>query len=212
MAPCGRDVTGQELQGDLRDRVLPRDRPADRRPRGSRRRDVHRHLAGMAGGPREPQVPSRDWACPAAVAAGPGAHDRGSRVMAQAMKPRRASAPTFAMAAMLPAMLAVAAACWVFTVREMSGMDMGVATQLGSLQFFVAAWVSMMAAMMLPGALPALIRRARAGRSVLALLQFAVSYLTVWTVVGLVAYALYHPHGTAIAGTLTVAAGLYELT
>jgi predicted metal-binding membrane protein len=53
---------------------------------------------------------------------------------------------------------------------------------------------------------------ARAGSSVLAVPQFAVSYLAVWTVVGLVAYALYHPHGTAIAGTLTVAAGLYELT
>lgn len=46
----------------------------------------------------------------------------------------------------------------------------------------------------------------------LAVPQFAVSYLAVWTVVGLVAYALYYPHGTAIAGTLTVAAGLYELT
>jgi predicted metal-binding membrane protein len=132
--------------------------------------------------------------------------------MVQATKPLRASAPAFATAAMPAAVLAVAAACWVVAVREMSGMDMGVATELGSLQFFVATWVSMMAAMMLPGALPALIRFARAGRSVLAVPQFAVSYLTVWTVVGLVAYALYHPHGTAIAGALTVAAGLYELT
>src|SRR5205807_5502902 len=90
--------------------------------------------------------------------------------------------------------------------------DMGVATQLGSLQFFAAAWVSMMAAMMLPGSVPALVRHARAGRSVFAVPQFAVSYLAMWTVVGLVAYALYHPHGTAVAGTLTMAAGLYELT
>jgi predicted metal-binding membrane protein len=115
-------------------------------------------------------------------------------------------------AAVLTATLALAAAAWVVAVHQMQGMDMGVATDLGSLGFFVAAWVSMMAAMMLPGALPALIRRARAGSSVLAVPQFAVSYLAVWTVVGLVAYALYHPHGTAIAGTLTVAAGLYELT
>jgi predicted metal-binding membrane protein len=115
-------------------------------------------------------------------------------------------------AAVLTATLALAAAAWVVAVHQMQGMDMGVATDLGSLQFFVAAWVSMMAAMMLPDALPALIRRARAGGSVLAVPQFAVSYLAVWTVVGLVAYALYYPHGTAIAGTLTVAAGLYELT
>jgi hypothetical protein len=41
-------------------------------------------------------------------------------------------------------------------------MDMGVATELGSLAFFVALWVSMMAAMMLPGAVPAVLRRAHA--------------------------------------------------
>ncbi|MEA2211449.1 MAG: hypothetical protein QOF83_1397 [Solirubrobacteraceae bacterium] len=115
-------------------------------------------------------------------------------------------------AAVLTATLALAAAAWVLAVHQMQGMDMGVATGLGSLQFFVAAWVSMMAAMMLPGASPALIRRARAGGSVLAVPQFAVSYLAVWTVVGLVAYVLYDPHGTGIAGMVTVAAGLYELT
>ena len=132
--------------------------------------------------------------------------------MALALQGRRAHAPTFAATAILTSMLALAAAGWAFTVRATSGMDMGVATQLGSLQFFVAAWVPMMAAMMLPGACPALIRRARAGRSVLAVPQFAVSYLGAWTVVGIVAYALYRPHGTAIAGVLTVAAGVYELT
>jgi predicted metal-binding membrane protein len=115
-------------------------------------------------------------------------------------------------AAVLTATLALTMAAWVVAVHQMQGMDMGVATDLGSLPFFAATWVSMMAAMMLPGALPALTRRARAGGSALAVPQFAVSYLAVWTVVGLVAYALYHPHGTAIAGTLTVAAGLYELT
>jgi predicted metal-binding membrane protein len=41
---------------------------------------------------------------------------------------------------------------------------------------------------------------------------FAGSYLAVWTTVGLVVYGLYEPHGTAIAGVLIVAAGVYELT
>jgi predicted metal-binding membrane protein len=50
------------------------------------------------------------------------------------------------------ATLGLAAACWVVAVRQMSGMDMGVATRLGSLGFFVTVWVVMMAAMMLPGA------------------------------------------------------------
>jgi predicted metal-binding membrane protein len=115
-------------------------------------------------------------------------------------------------AALLTGTLVLAASAWVVAVQQMQGMDMGVATALGSVQFFVAVWVSMMAAMMLPGALPALIRCARADGPVPGLPLFAVSYLAVWTLVGLVVYALYHPHGTAVAGTLTIAAGFYELT
>jgi len=58
------------------------------------------------------------------------------------------SARTAAVAAVLA--LGLAAAAWVVSVRQMNGMDMGVATGLGSFAFFVALWVSMMAAMMLP--------------------------------------------------------------
>jgi predicted metal-binding membrane protein len=94
----------------------------------------------------------------------------------------------------------------------MHGMDMGVATELGSVGFFVAAWVPMMAAMMLPGAVPAVLERARATGRTGAGLQFAGAYVAVWSVVGLAVYGVYRPHGTAIAGVLTVAAGLYELT
>ena len=119
---------------------------------------------------------------------------------------------TASTAAVLAATLALAGTAWVVTVRQMQGMDMGVATALGSLRFFVVVWVSMMAAMMLPGALPALIRRARADMPLLGVPRFAVSYLAVWALVGLVVYALYRPHGTAVAGVLTIAAGLYELT
>jgi hypothetical protein len=60
------------------------------------------------------------------------------------------SARTAATAAALTATLGLAAASWVVAVRQMNGMDMGVATGLGSFAFFVALWVSMMAAMMLP--------------------------------------------------------------
>ena len=60
----------------------------------------------------------------------------------------------------LTATLALAGASWVVAIRQMNGMDMGVATRLGSFAFFVALWVSMMAAMMLPGAVPAVLRRA----------------------------------------------------
>ena len=110
--------------------------------------------------------------------------------------------------AQLIAVLGLAEACWVVAFRQMSGMDAGTATELGSLGFFVAAWVPMMAAMMLPGAIPAASRL----RGALAVPFFAGSYLVVWTAVGLAVYAVYRPHGAALAGALTVAAGLYELT
>jgi predicted metal-binding membrane protein len=110
------------------------------------------------------------------------------------------------------AALALAAAAWFVAVQRMQGMDMGVATDLGSFWFFVAAWVAMMVAMMLPGAVPALLRRARAEAPAPAVPLFAASYLAVWTLVGLAVYAIYRPHGTSLAGALIVAAGAYELT
>jgi predicted metal-binding membrane protein len=115
-------------------------------------------------------------------------------------------------AAALTATLGLAAASWIVTVRQMSGMDMGTATPLGSFELFLALWVVMMAAMMLPGAAPAVVRRARADDRVRAVPLFVGSYLAIWALVGVVAYALYRPHGSAAAGALVIAAGLYEFT
>ena len=108
--------------------------------------------------------------------------------------------------------LGIAAASWVVAVRRMSGIDMGEATQLGSFGFFVVLWVLMMAAMMLPGAVPAVLRRAHASRQVRAVPLFVGSYLAVWALVGLAVFALYRPHGTVAAGIVAIAAGVYELT
>jgi predicted metal-binding membrane protein len=108
--------------------------------------------------------------------------------------------------------LGVAAASWVLAVRQMSEMDMGVATRLGSFGFFVVLWVLMMAAMMLPGAVPAVLRRAHARGQMRAVPLFVGSYLAVWTLVGLAVFALYRPHGTVAAGVVAIAAGVYELT
>ena len=126
------------------------------------------------------------------------------------MLDKTARAPT--PAAVLTATLGLAAAAWVVSVRQMNGMDMGVATGLGSFAFFVALWVSMMAAMMLPGAVPAVSRRAHATGRVRAVPLFVGSYLAVWTLVGVAVYALYRPHGSFAAGAVVIAAGLYELT
>lgn len=108
--------------------------------------------------------------------------------------------------------LGVAAASWVAAARQMDGMDMGVATELGSFAFFVAVWVPMMAAMMLPGAVPAVLEHVRANGGLLAVPVLAGSYVAVWMLVGLAVYALYRPHGFAVAGAVTIAAGVYELT
>ena len=110
------------------------------------------------------------------------------------------------------AVLGCAAACWVLAVHQMDGMDMGVATTLGSFGAFVSLWTPMMAAMMLPGSIPAVLARADATRRVGPPLRFALTYLCVWTVVGVVVYVLYRPHGTVAAGVLVIAAGIYEAT
>jgi predicted metal-binding membrane protein len=106
-----------------------------------------------------------------------------------------------------------AAAAWILTARQTDGMDMGAATDLGSFAFFVAAWVPMMAAMMLPGAAPAVARRVRSDRQ--GARRAALRRVVPWRLGGgrSCRYALYRPHGSTVAGALTIAAGdVYELT
>jgi predicted metal-binding membrane protein len=117
-----------------------------------------------------------------------------------------------AAAVALTATLGLAAVAWVVAAGQMSGMAMGVATQLGSFGFFIAVWVAMMAAMMLPGLAPAVLRRARDWSGARAVPLFAVSYLAVWALVGVAVYEVDRPHGTLVAGVVTLAAGLYEFT
>jgi predicted metal-binding membrane protein len=116
------------------------------------------------------------------------------------------------MVAALTATLGLAAASWGIAVWQMHGMDMGVATRLGSFASFIAIWVVMMAAMMLPGAAPAVVRRAHASGRMRVVPLFAGSYLAVWALVGVAVYAVYRPHGFVAAGAVTIAAGLYEFT
>jgi predicted metal-binding membrane protein len=138
--------------------------------------------------------------------AGPNVVDRSA--FATGSRPYR----PFVDASAVMVTLGAAAVCWLIALPRMKGMDMGVATTLGSFSFFAVAWVSMMAAMMLPGALPAVLRNTRERGRVGAAPLFAVSYLGIWTLVGLFVYAVYQPHGTTVAGVLTIAVGVYELT
>jgi predicted metal-binding membrane protein len=117
--------------------------------------------------------------------------------------------------------LGLAGAAWLVAIVRMRGMDMGPGSDLGSLSFFAGTWTVMMAAMMLPSALPAIARGRRAAASSI----FALSYVAVWAVVGIVAFAAFRAihaadlgflawdrAGAWIAGATVVAAGVYELT
>jgi predicted metal-binding membrane protein len=121
---------------------------------------------------------------------------------------RRPAAPAVA----ATAVLGLAAACWAAAAWLMDGMDMGVATRPGAFGFFAAAWVTMMAAMMLPGAAPAVARHTRMAGTVRAALAFTATYLAIWALAGVAAYGLDRPHGSLAAGAVVIAAGAYELT
>jgi predicted metal-binding membrane protein len=119
------------------------------------------------------------------------------------------------------AFLIVAALAWALTIarsRSMDDMTMG----LGSIGPFVAGWVVMMAAMMLPSATPLVFEFARSAegrrgwQAATALL--GVTYLGLWLAFGVASYALYNavgmpwPNQGLIGGAALVIAGLYALT
>ena len=135
-------------------------------------------------------------------------------------------------AALIGVLLGLAAVGWVLIDRRMSGMDRGPGTDLGSLGFYVTAWVVMMAAMMFPSIIPMVdayrrvqqARRARGHALPGATAVFVGGYLLAWTVFGLAAYALFalaRGLGSSLdgdrvafyaAGGVLVAAGAYQLT
>jgi len=130
------------------------------------------------------------------------------------------------------AVLAAALVTWVVTVQRMRGMDAGPGTDLGSLGWYVGVWVTMMAAMMLPSALPMVLlfdrissertrRWSRFGSTWL----FVAGYLAIWTLYGLAAFGVYRAiaslhvrflawdhAGPYLTGAMIVLAGAYELT
>src|SRR6478735_4513195 len=93
--------------------------------------------------------------------------------------------------------LGVTLAACVIVIARMRGMDAGPGTDLGSLGWYVGIWVTMMAAMMLPSVLPVVLlfarvssERMRRGQAAVGTPVFLGGYLAVWTVFGLVAYAV----------------------
>ena len=134
------------------------------------------------------------------------------------------------------AFLIVSALAWVVTIQRMGTMDDGtmedtamgdmpmadMAAGLGSFGSFTATWTVMMAAMMLPSAMPLLFdfarnsERRRGWRTATAVL--GATYLGMWLAFGVVCYLLYTAVGMPwsnqglIGGVALVVAGLYALT
>ena len=120
--------------------------------------------------------------------------------------------------------LAVAGSAWAAMAQhsremaDMAGMDMG----LGPIESFAVTWVVMMAAMMLPSAIPLVLEFARTAegrrRWPLATAVLAVTYLGVWLIFGVVCYAIYTalgmpwPKQTLVVGVALALAGVYSLS
>jgi predicted metal-binding membrane protein len=135
---------------------------------------------------------------------------------------------------LLASLFLLALVGWAVTDDRMQGMDAGPGTDLGTLGFYVTAWVVMMAAMMFPSIWPMVVMyqrvqrgRAEQGREAVAggTTLFVSGYLITWTAAGLVAYAVFEAvrsvsidafswdrGGPYLAGAVIVAAAAYQLT
>jgi predicted metal-binding membrane protein len=124
-------------------------------------------------------------------------------------------------------LFAVAGLGWWWTGDQMSGMDNGPWTGLGSFGWFLGVWVVMMAAMMFPSVSPtvALYSKMTRQRSPLLPLLFAAGYLLTWVVAGIVAFVIgaslgsisgdlfaWEHAGRWTAGATLIVAAVYELT
>jgi predicted metal-binding membrane protein len=147
----------------------------------------------------------------------PASHTLGANALAERLTRR-------GRATLVAVLLGAALAAWIVTLQRMRGMDAGPGTDLGALGWYLGIWVTMMAAMMLPSEVPAVVifARTRGDRQTVG---FVLGYLLAWTAFGLAAYAAYRAiraadpaflawdaQGPWIAGGALAAAGLYQLT
>src|SRR5947207_8292305 len=124
-------------------------------------------------------------------------------------------------------LLVLAGLAWWSSLDRMQGMDAGPWTRLGTLGWFLGVWSVMMAAMMLPSAIPAvaLYTGLARDRKAVAALLFTSGYLAVWATVGLAAFGVaragahlaggvldWSRGGRWLAGAALLCAAAYQLT
>ena len=130
--------------------------------------------------------------------------------MESATARRLPALPGLIQVGLIATLIALATAAWVVTNDRMGGMDAGPGTQLGTLGFFLTAWVVMMAAMMFPSTAPMVLMQVRlqearrdrgddvqAGTTTV----FIGGYLLAWAAAGLLAYGLFEL-GRSLTGDL----------
>jgi predicted metal-binding membrane protein len=143
------------------------------------------------------------------------------RVLMKALDARQEMAKPMVSALVVLAVAGVAWAAMIQQSRSMAGMD-GMDMGLGPIESFAASWIVMMAAMMLPSAIPVVLEFARTAerrrRWQVATGVLALTYLGVWLVFGVVCYAIYTslrmpwPNQAVVVGVTLALAGIYSLS
>ena len=148
----------------------------------------------------------------------PGGFCPACRLLMRARDARPELAKPMAAALVVLAVSGMAWAAMVHHSSAMAGMDMG----LGPIWTFAATWIVMMAAMMLPSAIPVVLEFARTAerrrRWQVATGVLALTYLGVWLVFGMVCYAIYTTlrmpwsNQAFVVGVALALSGVYSLS
>jgi predicted metal-binding membrane protein len=151
----------------------------------------------------------------------PGGFCPACRVLMKALDARPELAKPMMAASVVLVVAGIAWAAMVQHSRSMAGMD-GMDMGLGPIESFAMTWVVMMAAMMLPSAIPVVLEFARTAERrrgwPLATGVLALTYLGVWLTFGVVCYAIYTavgmpwPNQALVVGLALALAGVYSVS
>jgi predicted metal-binding membrane protein len=151
----------------------------------------------------------------------PGGFCPACRVLRKARDARQQLSKPIAAALVVLAVAGVAWATMVHRSRSMAGMD-GMDVSLGPIESFAATWVVMIAAMMLPSAIPVVLEFARTAERrkgwQVATGVLATTYLGVWLIFGVACYAIYTaarmpwPNQAVAVGLALALAGVYSVS